>query len=107
MDTELADFEKRMQKELYAFFEPSSQRGKSAQRSTSIPTFKPEKQDAKAMKTGHIVKLAVRTKQLEMDSVFEYHSSSISKLEAQIEAERVARKASYPIIGYVVDIKRF
>jgi len=49
------------------------------------------------------VKLAVRTKQLEMDTVFEHVSSSISKLEARMEAERAAKKAGYPIIGYLID----
>lgn len=56
-----------------------------------------------AYRTGHLVKLAVRTKPLSMDIVFEHVSSSISKLEAQLEAEKAARKAGYPIIGYVIE----
>ncbi len=52
------------------------------------------------------MKLAVRTKQLEMDTVFEHVSSSISKVEAQLEAEKAARKAGYPIIGYVIETSR-
>ncbi|WP_219724536.1 hypothetical protein [Halomonas urumqiensis] len=56
-----------------------------------------------AYRTGHLVKLAVRTKPLSMDIVFEHVSSSISKLEAQLEAEKAARKAGYPIIGYLIE----
>ena len=61
---------------------------------------------AGAPKAGLRVRLAVRTKPLEMDSVFEHVSSSISKVEAQLEAEKAAREAGYPIIGYVIDTER-
>ena len=53
-----------------------------------------------------LIKLAVRKKQLEMDTVFEHVSPSISKLEAQLEAEKAARRAGYPIIGYVIETRR-
>lgn len=104
MDTTLADFEKRMKREINAYLSPDTPGSR-----TSTPTKGAgprERPSAKAMKTGHIVTLAVRTKQLEMDTVFEHHSSSISKLEARMEAEKAARKAGYPIVGHVIDIQR-
>ncbi|UYG08668.1 hypothetical protein [Halomonas sp. M4R1S46] len=106
MSEELADFEEQMSREINAFLDadPPGARPTQARRAPSRP--QDPGQSAKAMKTGHVVKLAVRTKQLEMDTVFEHHSSSISRLEAQMEAEKAARQAGYPIIGYVVDIQR-
>lgn len=47
----------------------------------------------------------MRTRKLEADTVFEHRSTSISKLEAQLEAEKAAKQAGYPIIGYVIDIQ--
>ncbi|KGE78169.1 MULTISPECIES: hypothetical protein [Halomonas] len=104
---DLKDFERSMHEEIDAFLEAESQPAKP-QKTTRPAAKKPQPPRASAseMKTGHIVKLAVRTKQLEMDTAFEYHSTSISKLEAQMEAEKAANKAGYPIIGYVIDIQR-
>ncbi|MBB3189909.1 hypothetical protein [Halomonas cerina] len=107
MDTELNDFEQNMRREIDAFLKP--EKGTEAKasrpaRRTASP--RPAPRDAKAMKTGHVVRLAVRTKQLELDTVFEHHSTSISKLEAQLEAEKAARQAGYPIIGYVIETRR-
>jgi hypothetical protein len=99
METELSAFEQNMRRELDAFMKPTKASGKPAPEIT--PTAKPD--SSAAYKTGHVVKLAVRTKQLEMDTVFEHVSSSISKLEARMEAERAAKKAGYPIIGYLID----
>lgn len=100
MSDTLDEFEKTMHEEIDAFLSAEPQPAKKAtrQRPPSVP--------ASEIRTGHIVKLAVRTKQLELDTAFEYHSTSISKLEAQLEAEKAARKAGYPIIGYVIDIQR-
>lgn len=104
---DLEDFEKSMHKEIDAFLEAGSRPAKpqKATRSTTKKS-QPPTASASEMKTGHIVKLAVRTKQLELDTAFEYHSTSISRLEAQMEAEKAANKAGYPIIGYVIDIQR-
>ncbi|MBS9404527.1 hypothetical protein KG088_12885 [Halomonas sp. TRM85114] len=102
METQLSDFEQNMRRELDAFMKPTKTSENPAPEIK--PTAKPD--SSAAYKTGHIVKLAVRTKQLEMDTVFEYVSSSISKLEARMEAERAAKKAGYPIIGYVIDTQR-
>ncbi|SDL53084.1 hypothetical protein SAMN05192555_10557 [Franzmannia pantelleriensis] len=104
MSSELTDFEQRMQQEIENFLKPDAEQPTPTKRAER--PVKLDKQDAKSMKTGHIVRLAVRTKQLEMDTAFEYHSTSISKLEAQMEAEKAARKAGYPIVGYVIDIQR-
>lgn len=107
MDTELNDFEQSMRREIDAFLKPGKEPKPQAKPVTRRTTPRsPAGGDAKAMKTGHIVKLAVRTKPLELDTVFEHHSSSISKLEAQLEAEKAARQAGYPIIGYVIETRR-
>lgn len=106
MSRELDEFEKTMHQEIDAFLkaEPGNATRPARPASTSSkPTARPS---ASEIRTGHIVKLAVRTKQLEMDTTFEYHSTSISKLEAQMEAEKAARQAGYPVIGYVIDIQR-
>lgn len=104
---DLEDFEKSINQEIDAFLEAESKPAKP-QKTTAPAAKKPQPPRASAseMKTGHVVKLAVRTKQLELDTAFEYHSTSISKLEAQMEAEKAANKAGYPIIGYVIDIQR-
>ncbi|PAU77241.1 hypothetical protein [Halomonas salipaludis] len=101
----MTDFEQRMQQEIEDFLKPDTKPTTTPSKPAARPV-KLDRQDAKSMKTGHIVKLAVRTKQLEMDTAFEYHSTSISKLEAQMDAEKAARKAGYPIVGYVIDIQR-
>lgn len=60
-----------------------------------------------AYKTGHIIKLVVREKKMSLlDEVFEYQSSKISELEARIDAEKAAKAAGYPIIGYVQSIEK-
>ncbi len=60
-----------------------------------------------AYKTGYIIKLAVRKKKLSLlDEVFEYQSPKISELEARIDAEKAAKAAGYPIIGYVQSIEK-
>lgn len=53
---------------------------------------------------GLTVTLAVREGRLQPDQPFEHQSSSISRLQARIEAEQAARAQGY-IIGYVVDYK--
>ncbi|WP_148252193.1 hypothetical protein [Aidingimonas lacisalsi] len=104
MNTNLDEFEQQIRREIDDFQKSTPQPDTSSQtRSSRRAT---EKTTADGMKTGHIVQLAVRKKQLEMDTVFEHHSSSISKLEAQMEAEKAARKAGYPIVGHLIDIKR-
>lgn len=57
-------------------------------------------------KTGYIVRLAVRKKKIAFDEMFEFESHKLSKLEAQLDAEKAARKAGYPIIGYVYSIEK-
>ena len=59
-----------------------------------------------SFKTGHIVRLAVRRKQIALDEMFEYRSDKLSKLEARLDAEKAAKKAGYPIIGYVYSIDK-
>ncbi|MCK2182826.1 hypothetical protein [Halomonas getboli] len=102
---DLEDFEKSINQEIDAFLEADSQATKPKNRPAPKKP-QPPQASASEIRTGHIVKLAVRTKQLELDTVFEHRSTSISKLEAQMEAEKAANKAGYPIIGYVIDIQR-
>lgn len=113
MASELSEFEENMRREIDAFLKPEKGSDKTARSGESRRAMRPAAdtptsapQSAKAMKTGHLVKLAVRQRQLELDTVFEHHSTSISKLEAQLEAEKAAKKAGYPIIGHVIDIQR-
>lgn len=113
MASELSEFEQTMRREINAFMDNAQEtRRKAATSPPEWPADKgatakaPRSKPSGAPKTGHLVKLAVRTKQLEMDSVFEHVSSSISKVEAQLEAEKAARKAGYPIIGYVIETQR-
>ncbi|MDR5891435.1 hypothetical protein QC820_01295 [Halomonas mongoliensis] len=115
METELNEFERKMRREINAFMDNAQETRRKA--ATAPPEWPREAgDDAKAKpprskpagspKTGHRVKLAVRTKPLELDTVFEHVSSSISKIEAQLEAEKAARKAGYPIIGHVIETQR-
>ncbi|GHC18925.1 hypothetical protein [Aidingimonas halophila] len=104
MNTDLDEFEKQIRREIDDFQNSTPQSDTSSQPGSSRRAM--EKTTAERLKTGHIVQLAVRKKQLEMDTVFEHHSSSISKLEAQVEAEKAARAAGYPIVGHLIDIKR-
>lgn len=57
-----------------------------------------------APKPVYLVKLAVRKRQLSMDEIFEYYSPKLSRLEAQIDAEKAAKQAGFPIFGHVHDI---
>lgn len=90
-DTELDQFERQARKRVEEFLNPEIKR----QIHTAAPTTQ-----------GLTVKLAVREKRLAMDQVFVYHSTSISRLEAQIEAEQAARDAGWPIIGFLIDIQQ-
>ncbi|MGR4066322.1 hypothetical protein OCT51_00605 [Halomonas sp. LR3S48] len=111
MSDELSEFEQSVKREIDAFLKP----GHEPSPATVLPGEKRSgkkhskpvggKQSAESYKTGHLVRLAVRTRKLEADTVFEHRSTSISKLEAQLEAEKAARKAGYPIVGYVIDIQ--
>ncbi|TLF51947.1 hypothetical protein FEI13_06875 [Halomonas urmiana] len=111
METELSEFEQVMRRHIDDFMSPrqgdKKRRGSTAASSLADPVPKaPRSKAAGAPKTGLLVKLAVRTKPLEMDTVFEHASTSISKIEAQLEAEKAAKKAGYPIIGYVIETQR-
>ncbi len=109
MATELDDFEQNMQREINAFLGPAASKPQRA-RATDAPAGalapKAKRTPAKgdSIKTGYKVKLAVRNKPLEWDTVFEHQSTSISKLEAQLQAEKAAHKAGFRIIGHVIDI---
>lgn len=113
METELTEFERQMRREINAFMHNEQQiRRKAATQPPewpgdgATPAKPPRSKPAGSPKTGHRVKLAVRTKPLELDTVFEHVSSSISRIEAQLEAEKAARKAGYPIIGHVIETQR-
>ncbi|GAB2800422.1 hypothetical protein GCM10027040_29930 [Halomonas shantousis] len=107
MNTELDDFEKLMQREINTFLKPKSNKETTSSNITKPSAEKNSpRESAASYKTGHVIKLAVRKNRLGPDVAFEHRSSSISKLEAQLEAEKAARKAGYPIVGYVIDIQR-
>lgn len=55
-------------------------------------------------KPVYLVKIAVRKRQLSMDYIFEFYSTKLSRLEAQIDAKKAAKEAGYPIFGHVYDI---
>jgi hypothetical protein len=71
-------------------------------RRAKIP--RPVKQRATSQRIGHLIKVAVRSKPLELVTLFEHRSSSISRLEAQLEDEEAARMAGYSLIGHVIEI---
>ncbi|MFY0989990.1 hypothetical protein [Halomonas sp. C05BenzN] len=108
MTTELSDFEQNMRREIDAFMKPEKRPARKPPEALSGGTARPAGGDTSsdAFRTGHVVKLAVRTRQLEADTVFEHVSPSISRLEAQLEAEKAARQAGYPIIGHVIETRR-
>lgn len=111
MSDELSEFEQSVRREIDAFMKPGHEptpsrelpNDKGAKRKGAKPAA--SGQSAESYKTGHLVRLAVRTRKLETDTVFEHRSTSISKLEAQLEAEKAARQAGYPIIGYLIEIR--
>ncbi|MFQ3788500.1 hypothetical protein [Halomonas sp. A29] len=110
MSDELSEFEQSVKREIDAFLKPghvpSPALDLPGETSPGKKRSKPVgDKPAQSYKTGHLVRLAVRTRKLEADTVFEHRSTSISKLEAQLEAEKAARKAGYPIVGYVIDIQ--
>lgn len=79
-----------------------------AEKKIDLPTTppKPKSMGPSVSKVGYVVKLAVRTKRLALDDMFEYTSRKLSELEAKIDAEKAARDAGYPIIGYVYSIEK-
>ena len=91
---DLQRFERSMLDEIQAFHE-----GKPWAPSRKAPEAAVNTQEI-------VVRVAVRTKRLAPDMEFVHYSSKLSELEAKIDAEKAARKAGYPIIGYVVDIER-
>lgn len=109
MSDELSEFEQSVKREIDAFMKPGHEPSRELPGSTGAkpPAAKPAAggQSAESYKTGHLVRLAVRTRKLETDTVFEHRSTSISKLEAQLEAEKAAKQAGYPIIGYLIEIR--
>lgn len=62
--------------------------------------------EAAVNRQATVVRLAVREKRLGMDVEFVHHSPKLSTLEAKLDAERAARKAGYPIVGYVIDVEQ-
>ncbi|MEQ6916772.1 hypothetical protein [Halomonas aquatica] len=111
METDFSEFEQNMRREIEDFMSPENGGANRSTPGAASPVTEtahkaPRSKSAGAPRTGHLVKLAVRTKPLEMDSVFEHLSTSISKVEAQLEAEKAAREAGYPIIGYVIETQR-
>lgn len=88
---DVEDFERSIKRELESFLNPQKP--------------KPKRPDSAHVKSGFIVKLAVRRKRIDMETIFEHESKSISQLEATIEAEKAARKAGYSIIGHTHSIE--
>lgn len=57
-------------------------------------------------RTGYLIRLGVRKQRLSLDTLFEYTSNKLSELEARIEAEKAAKEAGFPIVGYVHSIEK-
>lgn len=108
MNRDLVDFEERFKQEADAYFKQNPGESDKVYPSHTKPCSprKPGELRSNEYKAGHIVRLAVRKSRMGADIIFEHHSTSISKLEAQMEAEKAARKAGYPIIGHVKDVVR-
>ncbi len=125
MSTEISDFEEALLSSRDDFINRHNQEIDRAReqfgnrsikaRKLNIPTPPPVERKrpsspsvsmADKYKTGYLVRLAVRKKQLAMDEMFEFQSDKLSKLEARLDAEKAAKKAGYPIVGYVYSIDR-
>lgn len=90
---EIQQIERSMAEEIQAFRE-------------GRPWAKPRRRPAAAVNPQEtVVRLAVRERRLAPDVEFAHRSRKISRLEARLEAEKMAREAGYPIVGYVVDIE--
>jgi hypothetical protein len=100
MSYDIELFEKRMREEIERFEAPVpiSSNANTRQR--------PRKPQPSPSRTGYMVTLAVRSRRLEADTLFEYETQTISRLEAQIEAEKAAKAAGYPIIGHLHKIEK-
>lgn len=86
MDLEQMRFERRMRRELDQYLHPEK---KTRRQMPSPPAAK-----------GYIIQLAVRNRRLPINEIFSFTSSSISALEAEIEARKAARAAGWRIIAY-------
>lgn len=89
---EAEQFEKGLKRHLEHFSTPPEHR-KKVRRSTPSPTV-----------GGYQVQLIVREGRLSPDTLFVHESAKVSQLEAQLDAERAARAAGWPIIGRVHEI---
>ncbi len=95
MQDELKLFEKNLTRDLTSFQE----HGRVVPR-------KPRPVPALAASRGIEVRLMVRMKRLSfLDEEFVTVVDTISELEARLEAEKRARAAGWPYIGYVIDMK--
>lgn len=73
---------------------------------SSQPKDTPSRHAPSFVNTGYVVKLGVRKQRLSLDTIFEYTSRKLSELEAKFEAEKAAKEAGYPIIGYVYSVEK-
>lgn len=85
--SDLQRIERSIKRELESFLDPTP----------------PPRKPRVAITKGLTVILAVRKKPLASDHRFEHRTNSISRLQARLEAERAAREAGWPIIGYVIE----
>lgn len=83
------DFEEQLSRSIDDFLSSPEERG----RRKNVRTAKPG---------GLHVTLAVRRHGKISDERFEHQTETISKLQARLEAEKAARDAGWPIIGYVI-----
>ncbi|WP_156961931.1 hypothetical protein [Cobetia amphilecti] len=89
-------FEESMKRELDKFVRTS----------TGTPpqtTSKPRAKQSTTPLKGLRVTLGVKQKRLMLEEPFTVQTSSISKVEARIQAEKAARKAGWKIISHVID----
>lgn len=99
-DTSIEEFEANMKRELNRFVSHSTAPAGPLSKAT------PQKPRAKQSTTplkGLRVTLGVKQKRLMLEEPFTVQTSSISKVEARIQAEKAARKAGWKIISHVID----
>lgn len=93
-DQELERWKRNLQRSLDDWHEPE----KAKQRRKPNQTGKVRK--------GLRVRLAVREKQRVTDHVFSFDSTSISPLQARIEAQQAAYDAGWDVVAYVIDYEK-
>lgn len=95
-DYDLASFERDAKRAIEAFNKPKS----------SAASRRPPQVKRSPQVKGLRISLAVRTEQYISNDVFTHDSSTLSRVQAVIEAERAARAAGYTKIAHIIDVEK-